>query len=565
MDGQSKSIKPLNKKGKPEYRFNWNTPIQISSNNSERLYCGAQYLMMSMDRGESWEQISPDLTTNDPERQRQKKSGGLSIDNSTAENNTTIYAIAESPKDEKVIWVGTDDGNVQVTTDGGKNWTNTAANIPDLPKGLWVSHVEPSHFDRNTCYVTIDGHKSGDKATYVYKTSDLGNTWTSIVTDEIEGYAHAIIEDVEKSSLLFLGTEFGLHISLDGGMSWKRFENGIPPKVSVRMMAIQARESALVIATHGRGIYIIDDISLLRAITPEVANATLHFFEQDPILIKYGRLTAPFGGAGNFRGANPSGATAITYFMKKRHTFGKMTASLFDGAGNHIKDLPAGKSAGINIINIPIRLPLPKSAPTMNRTALGGSLTPPTLAEGDYILKIKKGKQTYETGFQIMAEPSIIYSATDRKLAHQTQMDLYNMTEQLGYIYQALGEMSAAANDRLILKEIKKKRFVEELKIFANATKELQSSLVSLEGDFYVDESSSLREDISTLALSISQYPGKPSQSQLDKKAELTERMEAVVKSFEAYKAQLEPINEQLLKRKVNPIEFSTFEVYKAS
>ena len=171
-DGQRKDIKPLNKKGEPDYRFNWNTPIQLSPNDEERLYVGAQFLFVSEDRGDTWTKISPDLTTNNPDKQRQAKSGGLSIDNSTAENNTTIYAIAESPKDEKVIWVGTDDGNVQVTQDGGKNWTNTVENMPDLPTGLWVSHIEASRFDRNTAYVTIDGHKSGNKTNYVLKPTE---------------------------------------------------------------------------------------------------------------------------------------------------------------------------------------------------------------------------------------------------------------------------------------------------------------------------------------------------------------------------------------------------------
>ncbi|MEM6700810.1 MAG: hypothetical protein AAF599_20570, partial [Bacteroidota bacterium] len=175
-DGQRKDIKPLNKKGEPEYRFNWNTPIQLSPNNDERLYVGAQFLFVSEDRGDTWTKISPDLTTNNPDKQRQAKSGGLSIDNSTAENNTTIYAIAENPKDEKVIWVGTDDGNVQVTQDGGKNWTNVVSNMPNLQAGLWVSHIEASRFDRNTAYVTIDGHKSGDKASYIFQTKDLGKT-----------------------------------------------------------------------------------------------------------------------------------------------------------------------------------------------------------------------------------------------------------------------------------------------------------------------------------------------------------------------------------------------------
>ncbi|MEM1328825.1 MAG: hypothetical protein AAGI23_22905 [Bacteroidota bacterium] len=562
-DGQRKDIKPLNSKGEAEYRFNWNTPIYISPNNPERLYTGAQFLFVSENRGDTWMTISPDLTSNDKNKQRQAKSGGLSIDNSTAENNTTIYTITESPKDEKVIWVGTDDGNVQVTTDGGKNWTNTVSAMPDLPNGLWVSHVEASRFDRNTAYVTIDGHKSGDKASYVFKTNDLGKTWTSLVTENVEGYAHAIIEDSENENLLFLGTEHGLFISLNGGQNWKRFENGLPKKVGVRMMALQPRASALAIATHGRGIYIIDDIALLRQLDEEVVSQTLTFLDTEDGIIRYGRLTSPFGGAGTFTGSNPNRSARVAYYMKKRHTFGKMSAALYDSDGNFIKDLPAGKSAGVNVVDIPIFLPLPKSAPTMNRTALGGSLTPPTLPEGTYTVKVMKGKNEYSTDVTIKAADDSPYPAADRQLAHKTQMQLYNMTEQVAYIYDALGQMHEQATTHA--QETKKKRLTEELGALATAAKKLQASLVSLEGDFYVDESASLREDISTLALGVGSFPGKPTTSQLNKTAELQERLDEVVKQFETLETQLRAINAQLEKRDRTPIEVKSFETFKAA
>ncbi len=560
-DGQRKSIKPIPSKGEPEYRYNWNTPIQLSPNNPERLYCGAQFLFVSNDRGDSWTKISPDLTTNDTQRQRQAKSGGLSIDNSTAENNTTIYAIAESPKDENIIWVGTDDGNVQVTSDGGKNWSNVVENISDLPNGLWVSHIEASRFDANTCYVTIDGHKSGDKTPYVFQTTDLGKTWTSLVRDNVEGYAHCIIEDMERDDMLFLGTEFGLYISMDSGTTWKRFENGMPKKIGIRMMAMQARESALVIGTHGRGIYIIDDIELLRQITPEIAVEKLHFFEQPPVYITYGRLTRPFSGAGNFVGSNPRGNNKISYFMKKRHTFGKMTAALHDADGEFIKELGVGKSAGINTISIPVRLPAPKSAPTNNRQALGGSLTPPPLAEGNYIVKIKKGKDAFEYPFELKASPETIYSAAERKQSQEVQMQLYSMTEQLAYIYHSLTAMHTQANERA--ESVKKKKLKTKLTDFATATQKLKESLVSLEGDFYVDSSSSLREDISTLALNISQYPGKPSVGQIAKTQELQERMDEVQAQFSTHKSTMATLNTALEKLELAALSLKTFEEFK--
>jgi cell fate (sporulation/competence/biofilm development) regulator YlbF (YheA/YmcA/DUF963 family) len=289
----------------------------------------------------------------------------------------------------------------------------------------------------------------------------------------------------------------------------------------------------------------------------------LTFLETKDGIIRYGRLSNPFGGAGEFTGSNPNRSARVAYYMKKRHTFGKMSASLHDSEGNFIKDLPAGKSAGVNIIDVPIFLPLPKSAPTMNRTALGGSLTPPTLPEGTYTVKIKKGKEEYSTEVTIKAADDTPYPAADRQLAHKTQMQLYNMTEQLAYMYDALGEMheQATAHSEVA----KKKKVAEQLDTFAKATKELRSSLVALEGDFYVDSSSSLREDISTLALGVGSFPGKPTTGQLNKATELQERLDEVTKQFEAFQTQLQTINTQLEKQEAKPIEVKTFEAFKAA
>ncbi|MDH4058557.1 MAG: hypothetical protein OEU76_07315, partial [Cyclobacteriaceae bacterium] len=283
--GLGKSIKPFPEKGDPDLRFNWNAPMIQSPSNPDRIYAAAQFLFMSDDMGESWKKISPDLTTNDPKRQRQKQTGGISIDNSTAENNTTIYAVAESTKDAQLIWVGTDDGLVQVTENQGTTWANVTKNITGLPVGNWCSYVEPGHFDRNTAYVTFDNHRNGDMKTYLYKTTDLGKTWTSLSTPDIEGFAYVIREDLKNPNVLFLGTEFGLYISINGGKKWNRFENNFP-KVAVHDMVIHPREDALVVATHGRSLIIIDDISPLRQINEEVLAKDIHFFETKPTTLR---------------------------------------------------------------------------------------------------------------------------------------------------------------------------------------------------------------------------------------------------------------------------------------
>src|SRR5271154_6269733 len=326
------SIKPLPNYGEKKLRFNWNTPIHMSPNEKGTLYIGAQFLFRSRDHGQSWERISPDLTTNDPEKQKQEESGGVTVDNSFAEMHTTIYSISESPRDGQTIWVGTDDGNLQLTHDGGKSWTNVVANVPNLPKASWVSWVEASLYDPATAYAAFDRHTFGDTDPHVYKTADYGKTWTAVVAKDsgVRGYAHVIKEDTVSPNLLFVGTEFGLWISLDGGKQWAQYKGHEFPDVAVRDIVVQSRESDLVVATHGRGIWIVDDITPLRKLTPEV-------LAQDAVFVPgkqaQQRLEANGGwaeGNATFFGPDPADAALITYYQKKRHIFGKMTIEIFD-------------------------------------------------------------------------------------------------------------------------------------------------------------------------------------------------------------------------------------------
>ncbi|PYU78758.1 MAG: hypothetical protein DMG50_26330 [Acidobacteria bacterium] len=190
---EGRAVKPQPNYGEGKLRFNWNTPIHMSPNEKGTIYIGGQFLFRSRDHGQSWERISPDLTTNDPEKQKQEESGGVTVDNSYAETHTTIYSISESPRDGQTIWVGTDDGNLQVTRDGAKSWSNVVGNVLNLPKASWVAWVEASLHDAGTAYATIDRHTFGDMEPYVFKTTDYGKTWTPIVAANsgVRGYAHA--------------------------------------------------------------------------------------------------------------------------------------------------------------------------------------------------------------------------------------------------------------------------------------------------------------------------------------------------------------------------------------
>ena len=557
--GQAKDIKPYPDAGEDDFRFNWNAPVHLSATNPERMYFGAQYLFMTEDRGDTWERISPDLTTNDPQRQRQKQSGGLSIDNSTAENNTTIYTIAESPKDENVIWVGTDDGNLQVTVDGGITWTNVVDNIQGLPPKTWVTFVEPGHHQRDRLYVTFDGHRTGDMAPYIYRTDDLGKTWTDLKSPEMEGYCLSVREDLQNPDLLFLGTEFGLYISVNGGNSWSRFKNNLP-KVGIRDMVIHPRDHALVMATHGRGVIIIDDITPLRQITADIVDKNVHFFETAPAVIRDpGSGNSWFSGAGNFTGPNPPETARIVYYMNKRHTFGKMYLEIYDDEDNLIREYPAGKSAGINIVEIPIRSEKPKSAPTNNRMALFGSLFGPSLPQGEYKVKLIKGKDSFETKFELVYDPGSPYTVDDRILQDTYVRKLFRMSEDLAFIYYATEEMKNQARS----KNTESKKIIRELTEFSNRVEKFNTKLVALEGDMYVDEEEKIRERISNLYRQISSYPGRPSNSQMDRTEVLEDEMNKIEAEFiNIQNEELLKINRLLEKQGLEPINYQTKEIF---
>src|SRR3989442_1625334 len=236
---EGRSIQPLPEYGEKKLHFNWNTPIHMSPNEKGTIYIGAQFLFRSRDHGQSWERISPDLSTNDPEKQKQEESGGVTIDNSAAEMHTSIYSISESPKNGQIIWVGTDDGNLQITRDGAKTWANVVGNVPELPKFSWVSTIDASRFDEGTAYATFDRHTFGDTKPYLYKTTDYGQTWTALPFQQsrVHGYAHVIKEDTVDPNLLFLGTEFGLWISTDAGQRWAQYKGSDFPALAGRRIA----------------------------------------------------------------------------------------------------------------------------------------------------------------------------------------------------------------------------------------------------------------------------------------------------------------------------------------
>lgn len=263
-------------------RTNWTTPFVLSPQDPHVLYYGTNYLLTTNDQGVSWRMISPDLSKHDPTR-NDKGTGGLTPDETGAEGYATIYSISASPVKTGLIWAGTDDGNVWYTPDAGAHWNEVDASIPRVPKNPWVSRVVASAADAETAYVAFDGHRSADRSAYLYRTSDDGRTWTDISAG-LHGPVYVICEDDRNPNVLFAGTEYGLWISFDRGANWSPMQNGLPT-VAVYDIIIQPRDRDLLLATHGRGLYILDDISALEQFGPSLVDEPTHLFTQRPAVL----------------------------------------------------------------------------------------------------------------------------------------------------------------------------------------------------------------------------------------------------------------------------------------
>ena len=554
---QAKSIQPLAAKGDPKLRFNWNSPMAVSVHQPDRFYMGSQFVHRSEDMGETWVKISPDLTTNDPTKLNQEDSGGLSRDNSGAENYCTLFTITESPLDENIIWAGTDDGNVQLTRDGGKTWTNVVASVPGLPKNTLVHHIEASVFDKGTAYVTFEGHMKGDFNPYVYKTTDFGATWTSLVTPEITGFARNVQEDYENRNLLYLGTETGLFITIDGGKSWLKFTNNMPA-VPVHFIDLHRKTNDLVLATHGRGIIIIDDISPLRQLNEQTLAQDLYFFKTRPTVISESN---GFGGTATetqFVGANPTTSARIIYHLKRKHNLGKMTLEIRDREGNVLSELVPGKGKGINVVEWNYTIKPPKIA--SGKTFSFGGFTSPRVPAGTYQVVIQKGKDTYTNDLVIEYDSKSDISLADRKASEETTAKLYKMNQELAYLVFEMDELTKVADGVKATGKAGEKAAVP----FISETAKLKETLVVMKGDNYVGAAEpQLREKLSELYSKVASSFYKPSKAELDNFEALESRFVQGKTDFKKIKEKHFPkVTRMLSKDKVAPVTIKSYEEF---
>ncbi|HEV2426524.1 MAG TPA: sialidase [Terriglobia bacterium] len=552
---ESRSIKPLPNYGEGKLRFNWNTPIHMSPNEPGTVYIGAQFLFRSRDHGQTWDRISPDLTTNDPDKEKQEESGGVTVDNSDAETHCTIYSISESPRDGRTIWVGTDDGNLQLTRDGGKTWNNVVGNVPNLPRSSWVSWVEASRFDPATAYATFDRHTFGDMDPYVYKTSDYGQTWARLAGpgSGVRGFAHVIKEDTVAPNLLFLGTEFGLWISVDGGKQWAQYKGGEFPNVPVRDLVVHPRDSDLVIATHGRGIWIVDDITPLRQLTSSVLSEQAGFISGRPT---QQRLMASGGwsnGNAVFVGSNPPDAALITYYQQKRHIFGKMTIQVFDPQGKLLETLPANARRGLSRVQWDMRVKPPRVPPAVSlafEASIGARVLP-----GTYTIKMTRGSDVYTEQLTVGLDPRATYTVDDRKLQLDAVKRVSALLDDMSYQVARINSVRDALARRAA-KLPQGDSLRTQLAALSGRADDIRMKIVATKEGGAITGELRLREYTTELYGDFVFYEGRPGDYQVARIDSLNRALGDVAHEFDAFVSKdLAAANQSLTEKKLEPVQ----------
>jgi photosystem II stability/assembly factor-like uncharacterized protein len=407
-----------------KYRFNWNTPVLLSPHDGNTLYLGGNVVFKSTDFGKTWSQISPDLTTNDPEKQ--KDAGGpVAFENSTAEYHTTIISLAESPITRGQVWAGTDDGNLQVTNDGGKTWSNLIRNIAGLGPNSPVSHIEASRINAQITYAAFDRHMFDDFRPYIFKTSDGGKSWQNISGNlPPKAYVQVVREDPKNTGLLYAGTELGLYASYNAGKDWVALNLKNLPNVSVHDILVHPRENDLILATHGRSIFIFDDATPIQQMTPTILESDAHLFPIRPALRYATRFTRYGTGDKIFYGPNPPYGALITYYLKnKLDDKADFKIQVFEQGGKLVQEIDKpGKEKGLNRVawNLRYAGPEVRRPPTEEESAFGGPPRGPQVLPGTYTVRLTVNNKSYEQQVEVRLDPTINVPLSDL----QSQLEL---------------------------------------------------------------------------------------------------------------------------------------------
>jgi photosystem II stability/assembly factor-like uncharacterized protein len=459
--GQIVRIKPVHPDG-TYLRFNWNAGMAQDPFDPSTIYYGSQFLHSSHDKGNTWEIISPDLTTNDNEKQKQFQSGGLTLDVTSAENYCTIIAIAPSPKQQGVIWVGTDDGNLQMTTNGGKSWTNLTPSIKGFPKNGWIPHIHASAHNPGEVFVVVNNYRQSDWTPYLFHTIDFGKTWENLIpAGSVSGYMLSVVQDPVAPNLIFSGTEQGLYFTVDYGKNWSKWNNHFP-SVSTMDLAIHPRESDLVIGTFGRSIWVMDDIRPFREIAlkgSSVFNQPLHIFAPPPAYLATLQQAAGPRFAGNsiFAGENrPSGAM-ITCFLKQiepgKNLKDKSPAVLpetdtaivrvYDEKDSVIRTFKTEVCKGMNRFTWDLCVKAPRFPGSAKPTYKDQDASGYAVVPGNYKVKIAYHKLSDSVTVNVNADPRITIDPLDLKKRQDLLKQFYNMVNTATQAADRLTDMKS--------------------------------------------------------------------------------------------------------------------------
>lgn len=453
ITGERWSIRPPTPDPNVRIRFNWNAAFGQDNFDPNTIYYGSQFVHKSTNKGAAWTIISPDLTTNNAEKQKQDENGGLTIDITNAENHCTILAIEPSKKEKEVLWVGTDDGQIQLTRDGGKTWENLTANVKGLPKGAWIQQLRASRYNAGEVFVVANNYRLADFGTYIFRSTDYGKTWTNMMAGKsnVKGYALCVLQDPVQPNLIFAGTENGLWVSLDNGNSFQQFKNNYP-SVSTYDLAIQEREADLVIATFGRALYILDDIRSLRNIAANkgaVADKKITVFES-PIAYQVFQTGPPgieYSTYGLYAADNRNTDASINFFVKNdkaKPSKGNdsVTVKIYNASNEAIRTYKAKADTGFNRIywnfaTKGIRQPgSPK--PRKNSPEPGGGMR---AAPGTYKAVVSLGDAADSAMLNVQYDPRVKFDATVYEAQKAMMQRLWKTSDKLTAVTDRLTEM----------------------------------------------------------------------------------------------------------------------------
>jgi photosystem II stability/assembly factor-like uncharacterized protein len=536
---KSVSIKPQQVIGEEKLRWNWNTPIVIGQKNPKNLYVAAQYIYKSTNQGRSWAKFSPDLTTNDKNKQKQDESGGLSADNTSAENHCTVFTITESPFDENIVWAGTDDGNMQYTADGGKTWNNVTAGLAlaGVAPNAWVSSIELSRFDKNTVYASLENHMYGDHKTYLVKSTDMGKTWKMFKSPDFTGFAHKIAEDPVNKDLLFAGTEMGLFATLDGGDNWFRMKNNIPWYSLVRDIKIHPKTHDLVLGTHGRGIIVVDDISPMRALTKDIVAKDVYIFPNKPFELTMGKFGGGgFPSTGGWEAGNAPSIPPIMYYLKDRLNKGDVKVEIFDKDGKLVKEMPGSKRKGLNKVYWDFTGIPPKVPSGSTKLDYAGFYSPQSLP-GEYTVKLKVADKEYIHKIELKhADGNKQFTLEDRMLQYKSAMEMHGMIESLTVLVADIsGKQQMLKSVVAKVKDEKGKKLINE---YNGKLETLRGTLMSTTQTSIFADERRLREDMSEVYTSICGNEAPPNNLEIQRIVGLREELQKATTSNQQIDAQ---------------------------